>query len=398
MEVGEPKNQVKAVLLLASTMTIMAGAVISPSIPGMEKIFSEVTDAYWIVPLLLTMPGLLIALTAPFAGFMMDVFGRKKPLMVGLFFYALSGSSGLYLTTLTTLLLGRALLGLAVGLVMTATTTLIADYFSGHQRDRFMGLQAAFMGLGGLVFLITGGMLADLNWRAPFAIYLISLFLIPCVGWWIDDPIEKGGSLKTNQVPNKTPLTQIFFIYAMGFLGMFFFYLLPVELPSLLVNKIHVSAAKVGIAVGFGAFFSAIGALLYPHIHYYLSDMVVYGLLFLLLGFGFLVLSIANSFSIVAVGTIFCGLGFGLLFPNSSVSLTNCIPARSRGRWIGGLSGSIFLGQFLVPIVYYPLVEACGLQGPCGAFNVTCFVSLGLAILLFSISWITGFFKPNTNF
>jgi len=51
-------------------------------------------------------------------------------------------------------------------------TTLIADYYTGQKRANFMGLQGAFMGLGGVGFLSVGGFIADLNWRFPFLIYL----------------------------------------------------------------------------------------------------------------------------------------------------------------------------------------------------------------------------------
>jgi hypothetical protein len=51
--------------------------------------------------------------------------------------------------------------------VVTATA-LIADYYVGAARGQFLGLQAAFMALGGVVFLTFGGFLADVNWRLPF--------------------------------------------------------------------------------------------------------------------------------------------------------------------------------------------------------------------------------------
>jgi MFS family permease len=43
---------------------------------------------------------------------------------------------------------------------------------------QFLGLQAAFMGLGGMVFLTLGGYLADLNWRLPFLIYLLAWLIL----------------------------------------------------------------------------------------------------------------------------------------------------------------------------------------------------------------------------
>lgn len=93
--------------------------------------------------------------------------------------YALAGSSGLYAPTLGTLLLGRVLLGLAVGATMTAGSALVADLFAGQERARFLGLQSAFTSLGGVIFLPLGGLLAGIGWRLPFAVYLAALLLVP---------------------------------------------------------------------------------------------------------------------------------------------------------------------------------------------------------------------------
>lgn len=52
-------------------------------------------------------------------------------------------------------------MGLSVAGIMTTATTLIADYYTGSVRARFLGLQSASMALGGVVFLSVGGFLAD---------------------------------------------------------------------------------------------------------------------------------------------------------------------------------------------------------------------------------------------
>ena len=167
----------KLTLLLTSTLTVMAGATIAPSLPGMEKHFSElgVANAELLVRLVLTFPALFIVIGSPIAGIIIDKFGRKPLLAASVLLYGLAGSSGSYLESLELILVGRALLGFAVAGVMTSATTLITDYFTGQARASFIGLQAAFMGFGGVLFLSLGGRLADLNWHAPFLIYLFAV-------------------------------------------------------------------------------------------------------------------------------------------------------------------------------------------------------------------------------
>ena len=148
---------IKATLLLTSTLTVMSGATIAPSLPAMQEYFADVPNSALLVRLVLTIPALFIAIGGLFAGQLVDRLGRK-PLLVGsTLVYGLAGASGLVLNSLGTILVGRALLGLSVAGIMTGVTTLIADYYTGQSRANFMGLQAAFMGLGGVVFLSVGG-------------------------------------------------------------------------------------------------------------------------------------------------------------------------------------------------------------------------------------------------
>jgi len=55
------------------------------------------------------------------------------------------------------------------------------------------------------------------------------------------------------------------------------------------------------------------------------------------------------------------GLGIGLLMPNMSVCLTSSTPAALRGRILGGLTTSFFLGQFISPFISQPLSQWVGL-------------------------------------
>jgi len=218
-------------LLGASALTVMAGATISPTIPAMQDHFSAVADVALLTRLVLTIPGLFIALFSLLAGAVVDRFGRKRLLILTTLLYALSGMAGLVLDDLLLILVSRALLGVAVAGVMTSATTLIGDYFQGPARDRFMGLQAAFMGFGGVVFLLAGGWLGDWHWRGPFAIYGLALLLIPGMLWGLYEPPQhRPGDSGAAPVP-PLPRWRVAGIYASALLGMLAFYMVPVQIP-----------------------------------------------------------------------------------------------------------------------------------------------------------------------
>ena len=145
------RSILKVTLLAASMLVTFGGAIMAPTLPAIGEQFREVPNIEFWIRFVLTIPSLLIAINAPIAGYIVDRFGRKTILVTSVIFAGLAGFSGYLAPTFVSILAGRAVLGIAVAGVMTGTTTLIADYYYGQERSRFMGLQAGVMGLGQLV-------------------------------------------------------------------------------------------------------------------------------------------------------------------------------------------------------------------------------------------------------
>ena len=90
-----PENRVlKVTLLLASTLTVMAWTMIAPALPSIQAHFAEVANVAFWVRLVLTLPALFIAATAPIAGYIVDRIGRKTVLVISTLLYGISGVAG----------------------------------------------------------------------------------------------------------------------------------------------------------------------------------------------------------------------------------------------------------------------------------------------------------------
>ncbi|MCH8928017.1 MAG: MFS transporter, partial [Candidatus Marinimicrobia bacterium] len=174
--------------MLGSMLFVLTGVGISPAMPGMSDYFNHLPNSEFLVKLTLTMPALVIAVAAPFAGILLDRWGRKPVILFSLILYGFAGSSGFWMETLSGILLGRALLGLATAGLMSGIITLIGDLYEGEQLNRFMGYQSAALGIGGLTFLTLAGVLADIGWRYPFLIHLHAFLVIPGVILAVKEP------------------------------------------------------------------------------------------------------------------------------------------------------------------------------------------------------------------
>jgi MFS family permease len=362
----------KATLLLASSLTVMSGATVSPSLPGMKLHFEgAIADAdlrSTLVKLVITLPALFIVIGSPIAGLIVDRFGRKPLLLFTTILYGFAGSSGLFLESLNAILVGRAILGLAVAGVMVSATTLIADYYQGSARAAFMGLQAGFMGLGGVLFLTLGGALAQQNWHYPFSIYLFAWLIVPLIVLFISEPnrsqlSDSSQSAESDLADRAMPIGVMAIVYGLTALSQIAFYLIPVQLPFFLESLVQALPAQSGMAIALCTLFSAIASVTYGKLKQRMEFITFLPIIFGFMGIGYLLIGQSSNWAQILIGLAISGIGLGILMPNMSVWLSAAVPEAFRGRALGGLSTAMFLGQFLSPIISQPFTKTLGLGG-----------------------------------
>ena len=373
-----PDFLTRLTLLLLAALTIMAGATIAPALPAMTAHFSGQPNAALLVKLTLTIVGLAIALSAPLSGVLSDRFGRRPVLIGSLMLYALGGASGLIVSSLGALLIGRVVLGLAVAGTMTAGGALINDLFSGPARGKFLSQQAAFTSFGGAVLLPLGGLLAGVSWRAPFAIYFVALLMLPLV---LRLPRGVTVSEVGGETEGKPQWAAIGVVYALALAYMVIFYLMPAQGPFLM-KFLGASPAATGLLLGAFTLTAAITSLTYSRFSGRFDPRVVSALGFGLVAGGWATVSQGSTIAAVVPGLVVAGLGGGLVLPNLYTWLADITPSAWRGRVVAGMSSAVFLGQFLSPLLLTAPADHPAHGFVWGALAA---VVLGAALLAFSL-------------
>lgn len=372
-----------AVLMLVSMLTVMAGATISPALPGLTRTFAATSGSATLVPLLLSAPALGIAICAPFTGRLIDRVGRRPVLLVAVALYGLAGGVGLVLGDLWALMASRLVLGVAVAGIMVTATALVADYFDGERRVKVLGYQAAFMGLGGVVFLTLGGVLASLGARGPFAIYLLALLLVPAVWKVIDEPARHhhgsgaGGGARRGRLRDSWRLLVI--VYALALVGMLAFYTIPTRLPFLLETLGGYGPTASGLSIALSGLVGAVVSLFYGRLRARFGFGPLGVATVVLLGAGLVTIGTAGALWQVLAGLVLVGLGVGLLLPTVNGWVATATPAVVRGAALGGLSTAIYAGQFLSPLLSSPLAGAWGVSS---LYVVAGAISLAAGVVL----------------
>lgn len=382
----QPPRIVLLTLLGASTLTVMSGAIIAPALPGLLAHFAGAEGAEILVRLVLTIPALSIALFAFPAGMLVDRIGRKPVLLAGILGYAIAGGAGALLDDLTLLLISRVVLGIAVAAVMTASSTFIGDLYTGDMRFKVMGWQASFMSFGGVVFLSAGGVLAKLDWRMPFAVYLLAFLLLPTAILLLKEPARQAHVAGPDGAapPARLNAPLIGFIMVLSFLAMAFYYMMPVQLPFLLAGLGIPDPGLAGFALAGATLTSSIAAMRFQKLRMKTSVPTVYAVALASMGIGYTGIALSSSYPMIAASTLVGGIGLGLFFPNGSSWLIGLTPPRLRGRIVGGMTASIFLGQFVSPLMTTPLSNRFGYAG---GFALIAAVLLAGAVAFASWAW-----------
>lgn len=325
------------------------------------------------------MPALMIALFGTLMGTLSDKMGRKNVLIASLIIYGIGGFGGYFINNIGSLLFSRAILGIGVAGIMSSATTLIGDYFEGSERSSFMGTQSAFMSLGGVVFLIVGGLLADMNWRFPFWLYLMSFVILPFAIAVLYEP-EKMNMEENADKNQRGNNRLIALIYILGFFGMVFFYMIPTQIPFLLQEKTEVSNTLVGIAIAVSTLTAAIASINYGRVKKKISFLKIFTFSFLLIAIGYFFIAYNEGYLGIVFGLGIAGLGVGFLLPNGNVWLMELAPVSSRGKIIGTMSSMMFLGQFVSPLIVALLITSSNLTN---AFYTAFGAMMLLVILLY---------------
>jgi MFS family permease len=259
---------------------------------------------------------------------------------------------------------------------MTAVTALVGDYFTGAARDRYMGLQQAFVGIGGTLFLTGGGFLAEIHWRMPFLVYGLAFLLLPAAILFIREPQRRMAAHTAGEVrrTDRTTVVLLGLLLAGAMFNMVIFYMIPTQLPFFLKSMGHDAPSLAGSAIGLGQMVGVASALLFARIRQRLGVMGAFALAFGSIGAAFLVLSMAQSYGSVLVALAISGIGMGTIMPNFAATTMLLAPSHLRGRISGLLVSSIFLGQFLSPLVSQPLIAAGGFAAAWGVAGLAALV------------------------
>jgi len=246
-------------LLVITLLNTMGLTIIIPLVPFLTlQYLAHPTNLAVIVGWLTAAYGICQLIAAPGLGALSDRFGRRPILFICLlgsaFGYLIFGLGG----ALWLLFLGRIIDGLTGGNI-SVLFAYIADITEPEDRGKYFGRLGVAAGVGSLIGPAFGGLLATINYHAPFLAAAGLLLLTLVAGYFLlPESLDKEHRIPSIAVSELNPLKQLASAFRWAnlrwFLLAWFFYafasyMLQTTIAVLTKDSLGFNATQVGLVV-----------------------------------------------------------------------------------------------------------------------------------------------------
>ncbi|MBD0376988.1 MAG: MFS transporter [Flavisolibacter sp.] len=367
-------------LVLINQLPAMAIASLMPVLPTLFEHFANVPNKDVLVPMLITAPGICIALLAPFAGLIVDKYGRRKLLVTFVLLYGIGGILPFFIDGFGLVFTGRLLLGIGEAFVLVIMNSLLGDYFDQSGRSKWLTIQGIVGPVAGAGLLVLSGHLANMGWNYPFLVYGIAIIMAFFAWLFLFEPSTKVADTEPIAEESKGFPYKTVAIVALSTLFIATLYFVYTIHFSRVLDEMGIKdKIKLGNASAIASFGVPVGALIYRLVYKRPAWQQI-ALVFLLFAIGLSVIGFAKNVNTAIAGAWIQQLGAGMTIPVLIGWALHVIPVEYRGRGMGFWTSGFFLGQFVNPVYVSLVKNTTGSLG--AAFVTTGIICLSIALLL----------------
>ncbi len=247
------------------------------------------------------------------------------------------------------LLVDRFIFGVCLGLITPLANILIAENYEGNAMSRMMGFTSMFMSLGGIVFQLLGGILADVSWQTTFlahGFFIVSVILclfIPKDEVMSKEEIEAKKSAGENEKMNiKVVMLVAVILLAFQTINMS----VMMMASTLYAQRGFGGATEASIALTMYTVAGVVSGLLFGKLFNGLKRACM-PLMMLVVAAGAGVVLASSSSMMCIIGFVLIGFGFMSAFPGMTTWIAMVNPLSKVGTGTSIAIAFMNLGGFL---------------------------------------------------
>lgn len=197
------KQKYFLLILLLGSLTALGPFSIDMYLPGFPAIAKDLNTTVLKVSLSLSSFFIGISAGQLLYGPLLDRFGRKKPLYIGLSAYILASAGCVFASSLDALIVLRFMQAIGSCAAAVASIAMVRDLFPVHENAKVFALLMLVVGVSPMVAPTIGGYVTvALGWHAVFIILMVLGLLNLIASWlWLPDSYQPDTSLSLKPVP-----------------------------------------------------------------------------------------------------------------------------------------------------------------------------------------------------
>ena len=343
-----PKPQATWLLVLITSTSALALAIITPSLPGISESFSVTPESTQRV---LTVYLLMVGLGQLIFGPVSDRFGRRLTLLAGLGLYLLGSVLASFAPNLELLVLARFIQGLGASAAMVLPRVIINDTHQPRAAAASLAAVTAAMAITPMISFPLGGILFEFfGWRGSMVVaaFLGVVTIVSALFLLQETNNARQTSLRLASVAvDYLSLTKnkqfLLFAINMGFHTSIFYAFL--NFLPFVFKHLGYSASEFGYFIMLLPASFIVGSLISKKLTPILgiTTMVRMGSLIIVAGIGVMAglvfLGFESAWGLVLPGMVY-SLAVGFSLPNATMGAINAVGRSVRGLG-SGLAGSL---------------------------------------------------------
>lgn len=351
----------KVALLLICMPSSMMVALLTSSLIYIYQDYADYSES--IVTMILTIPNLTVMIGLLLAPVLVKKIPIKHLILAGLTIFIAASVVPAWCENFYLLLFFRALSGVGCGLILPLQGTFLAAY-PEKERAMLMGLSATVGCIVAAAVVAVSGIIAAINWRYVFYLYLINVIALVLAAIFIPKNIDmseqaqpaEGAVVQTANAPKLGDYGNVLFLYYFLLVGSYLFIsVLSAELAPYLENIKMGGSAESGLLMSVSMMGSVVAGLILEKYTSILKGMAM-PVVFIGSIVAFALLWLAPNIIVVGVAVFLVGVFASLVAVVVNYELSRELPLELFTAAAAGTNFFIFVLQFLAPMVCLALL------------------------------------------
>lgn len=349
-------------VIALSTLTMSMSAT-TPALADIAAAFPTAKQTS--VAMLATIPSLFSVPCALVTGRLLGRRVRYRTMaMVAILFIITGGLLPLILNSLGLIIAARAMMGVGLGILNPITPSVTMLELPKDRAQRQMGINGATANTAAIIYQLIGGFACAVSWRYSFLAYLLVIPALPIAMIYLREPKitqvrEKSAQNQSVGAAIRTFGKPFWGWFALQFCFIVLFYAYITNISSIIAHNNYGTASASALVLAVFSIGGVIGG-------YAMSRMItklekgVFILAGVICFAGKIILVAGDSLTMVYLGSLVYGLGYGVMLPAISLFAGMSVAPEQRAFALSVNMVASGLGTFLSAYIFAGIAAAVG--------------------------------------